>query len=387
MTQPVSWEKYYQAYPINKKMIWLNNCGTTPASDFILEEMHNYLESAAQEGTESKTFIYSQIKSENQEILGRLINTKPGHIALLHNTAEGMNMISHGLTLKPNEQILLMEDEYPSNVYPWEHWQQKGVTLNFIPLADTPESFLDNVHKHITRQTRVIALSAVHWCTGMPLPLREIAVLCKEQGILLVVDGAQAIGHVPIDVDGWGIPFLSFSCWKWLLGPVGMGCLVIPNWALQHVKPLFKGPDSVINSHHYLPYRNELKPSAERFMYSTGNLADWVYARASLKMLDGIGFSRVQQRIYELAAYLSGLLRSRGFELPADKYTRNQPSDTWHTGIIAAGKPGLNLSQVVLELKQKGIIVRERSGRLRFAPHIYLAPEQLDKTAVALNTF
>ena len=386
MSQPISWDKYYQAYPINEKTIWLNNCGTTPASRFIVEEMHNFLESSAREGTESTTYVYPRIKAEIQEIFARLINTSPEHIALLHNTAEGMNMVSHGISLRPGDQILLMEDEYPSNVYPWEHWREKGVTLTFIPLADTPEAFLENVHKCITNRTRLIALSIVHWCTGMPLPIREISVLCKEQGILLAVDAAQAVGHVQIDMDEWGVPFLAFSCWKWLLGPVGMGCLVVPGWALQYVKPLFKGPDSVIDSARYLPYRNQLKPTTEQFMYSTGNLADWVYARTSLKMLEGIGFGQVQQRLYELAAYLSGQLRSRGFRLPADKYTNNQPDDTWHTAIIVADKPGLDTSRAVQELKSRGVITRERSGRIRFAPHIYNSFEQPDKIGAILDS-
>jgi len=375
MEQTIDWERYYDAYPVNRQSIWLNNCGVTPASTFVMEEMQAYLAAYALAAYDAEGYALPVVQGEIQTLLAKLLHCQPHSIALIHNTAEGISMVSHGLNLKAGDEVLIMQDEYPSNVYPWEHWQEKGVVITFIPMAATPAGFLENFRKQLTEQTRVVALSAVHWCTGMPLPLKEIVALCKARDILCVVDGAQGVGHVPIDVDGWEIPVLVFSCWKWLMGPLGMGCLIIRQDALGKIKPLFKGPDAVMDSLHYLPYQQQLKPTAERYMYSTANFNDWVYFRASLKMLDKIGFDKVQQRLYDLASYLAGQLKERGFDFAADCYT---PGNI-RSAIVAAGKPGFDAAKAARELQSQGIILRERQGRLRFAPHIYNSFAQMDR--------
>src|SRR5690606_20019129 len=116
-----------------------------------------------------------------------------------------------------------------------------------------------------------------------------------------------------LDVKACNIGYMAFSAWKWLLGPVGLGMLYVSKDRLERLRPVFKGTESVAGGEGYLPYREALKPTADRFAYSSGSINDWVYFDASLAYLEGIGFERVRSRILELAGHLSDRLRDTGF--------------------------------------------------------------------------
>lgn len=322
---------------------------------------------------------YLGVKASIYKRLGSLLNAGTDELALIHHTAEGMNFISHGLSLAPGDEILLLENEYPSNVYPWERWREKGVALKTVPCDAGPSEFLASFEAALTGRTRIAALSAVHWCTGLPLPLREVGRICRERNIELAVDGAQGVGLLDLDVKACGIGYMSFSAWKWLLGPLGLGILYVSRERLEALKPVFKGTESVVQDENYLPYKTAWKPGADRFAYSTGNFNDWVYFEASLAYLEGIGFSRARARILELAARLAGGLRERGFAVQSDAFGGAA------TGIVAASRAGLDSAGAVKALRQRGIIAAERLGRIRLAPHIYNSEAQIDRVLLELG--
>lgn len=375
-----SWNEIYKLYPVNDYLIYLNNCGTTPASKTVIDEINNYLEDYSKYGILGRKYSFNDIKESIQTILSALLNCEKDEVAIIHNTAEGMNLISYGLNLKKDDEILLLENEYPSNVYPWEHWRKKGVIIKFINLKNNPEEFLENFNKHISKKTKVASISAVHWCTGMPLPLELIGRVCKNKGILFIVDGAQGVGHINIDVKEWNIDALSFSAWKWLLGPLGVGVLIIRKNILERINFVFKGTSSIYNDHNYLPYRDDIKNNAERYIYSTPNFNDWIYFNAILIFLNKIGFKNIMNRIYELSNYLSEKLRKEDFILDRDAFLE------YNTGIITAKKNEADSNKIVKYLLENNIITAERFGRIRFAPHIYNSFEQIDKVIDVINS-
>lgn len=366
----MDWNSVEERFPAAQKYIWLNNAGTTPAGRFAVEAVSSYMSAYAEAGMLQDRVRLDALKRGIQTILGRLVGAEPEDIALVRNTSEGMNLVSHGLRLREGDRILLLEQEYPSNVYPWEHWKTKGVSIGFIPTGRTPDEFLENLTRALTPSTRLVSISAVHWCTGMPLPVRKTAALCVERGVELAVDGAQGVGHVELDMR-WGVSFMAFSAWKWLLGPLGLGALVIPRAKLGLLDPVFKGTESVTDERTYFPYRDTLKPTAERYMYSTASFLDWVYFHASLEFLDRIGFPAVTARIHRLARLLASGLEERGFRVLAS----NHPGTP--TGIIAAEKHGLDASRAVGMLLARGVVSQERLGRIRLSPHVYLTEDRI----------
>ena len=372
------WELAHDAYPVNHQLIWLNNCGTTPAGTHIVQVVSRFMKGYSEKGVLTDVVSYHDVRKSIKGILSRLLNCDPDELCLIHNTAEGMNFISHGLGLAPGDEIILLENEYPSNVYPWIHWKKKGVNLFTTPMEMSPEAFLERFSGMITDRTRVVSISVVHWCTGMPLPIHQVGALCRERGIDLVVDGAQGVGIQPIDVKKAGISYMAFSAWKWLLGPLGLSVLYVSKERLEELDPIFIGTESVVRDQEYLPYKSDLKPTADRFTFSTANFNDWVYFQAALKFLDDIGFEKARQRLFELSEYLSQGLRQVGFQVLADRFPRHP------TGITVCEKPGVPSHVIVQQLKENRVVAVERLGRIRFSPHIYILPHQLDEVVQIL---
>jgi cysteine desulfurase / selenocysteine lyase len=370
----VDWRAVHAEFPVNQHLVWLNNCGISPPPAAVIAAMEAHLRAYAERGVLGVAGEHAVHESVRRR-LAALIQAEPDEIALIHNTAEGLTFISHGLELAPGERILLLENEYPSNVYPWQHWRERGVALDFAPLAATPAAFLAGFRAALTPATRVVSLSAVHWCTGLPLPLAEIGELCAGRGIDLVVDGAQGVGLVPLDVHRLGVAAMAFSAWKWLLGPLGLGALYVRRDRLARLRFPFKGTGSVVDDEVYLPYRDALKPGTDRYVLSTPNFNDWVYFDASLAYLERIGFAAVMARIHALTRHLAEALRRAGFALTADAFPDAD------TGILAASKPGHEARALVAALGRGGIVAAARLDRVRLAPHVYLLEHQLDAVA------
>lgn len=368
----MDWQPVYQAYPVNRDFIWLNNCGTVPAGEHILKRMNHFLSGYAHQGVFTDAASYAHVKQRIKSIVAGIIGCSAEELAIIHHTAEGMNYISHGLNLEPNSEILLLENEYPSNVYPWLHWKEKGVTIKTIPMERSPERFLSSLKQLINEKTRAIAISGVHWCTGMPLPVHDIGSLCRNAEITFVLDGAQTVGMKPLNVKQDGIDYMAFSAWKWLMGPLGSGMMYVSGDRISTLKPIFIGTESVVDDDQYLPYKSELKPNADRFTISTGNFNDWVYWLASLEFLETIGFDIVRERIYELSRYLTHGLKNIGFQVCSDQFP-DHPS-----GIVVCEKPEIPSRMIMDHLKKNRVVAAERLGKIRFSPHIYNSFEQLD---------
>lgn len=367
----------HDAYPANASHTWLNNAGTTPAGSHITARMARHYEQLATVGPEHTDPGFVAVLGRIKGHLSRLLNTEHANIALIHNTAEGMTMLSLGLTLEAGDEILLLENEYPSNVYPWQPWADKGVVINFVPAGRSPETFLSDFLARLTPRTRVVALSMVHWCTGMPLPYQQLAELCHERDIFFALDGSQGIGQLPLDFGKLAPAALCFSAWKWLLGPLGLGVLVADPATVSKLSSPFRGTDSVTNPSSYLPYQTAQKATAERYRYSTANTNDWVYFDESLEFLSSFGFERIQARILELTSRLWTPLREHGF---TSGYDHDEP----RSGILCVEKPGCDMQKVAEVLAKEGIVARVRLGRLRLAPHVYLSEAQLDRVTSLL---
>jgi selenocysteine lyase/cysteine desulfurase len=160
-----------------------------------------------------------------------------------------------------------------------------------------------------------------------------------------------------------------------------MGILFVSKEKLDVLEPIFIGTESVVQAREYLPYKSELKPTADRFTFSTANFNDWVYFEAALEFLQDIGFFDVRERIFELCAHLSRELAKIGFKVLSDQFP------DYPTGIVVCEKPGVRADKIVEHLKKNNIIAAERLGRVRFSPHVYISPEQLDEVIQVLERY
>ncbi|EOQ86992.1 aminotransferase, class V [Leptospira yanagawae serovar Saopaulo str. Sao Paulo = ATCC 700523] len=381
-----NWKGISEYFPVQKESVWLNYCGTTPMSTYAIEMMNAYFLEYAKFGIFAPNFSEPQIKKEIRNYLSQILHCDPSEIGIVHNTSEGMNFYSHSIQIPKGKRILVLENEYPSNVYPWEHWQSKGVSLSFVKVGKTPDEFLENLKFELNKNdVYLLSLSPVHWCTGVVFDMDAVSKLCETYNTKLVIDGSQAVGHIPLDFSKTKVAFCAFAAWKWLLGPLGLGVIYISKEESKGFQLVFKGQASVVNDSNYFPYRDEWKPAAEQFEQSTINFNDWIYFFASLRMLSTLGFDRVQERIYEVAGMLKDILHELGFTLESDLFPHVK------TGILAiTGHKNPNQFQpeaIQAHLKGKGIITAVRLGRLRMAPHIGIEGEHIQRVKTHLQTY
>ncbi len=371
----MNWQKIQQDFLINEERIWLNNCGVSPMPNQVIERMRDYHEGFARHCIARQDTTLFEARDNIKKILALLLNCSPDELAVIHNTAEGMNFISYGYPFEEGDEVIHLQDEYPSNVYPWQNRPDKQLSLRPVALGADDEEFLHNLEQQITEKTRVISLSAVHWLSGRPLPLEAAGALCKKNNIDLVVDGAQGVGHVPIDFEKIGVAYGAFSAWKWLLGPLGLGVLYIRKEKLEKLKPVFMSTGSVVNDEEYLPYRQQLKPDTERYNYSTPSFQDYAYFEASLSYLQQIGFTRVIDHIQQLAQKLREGLQQIGFNVISG----------FSSAIVSTASEKLDAAQLVQRLEEKKIHGSLRAARVRLAPHIFNSEEQLAEVCKILQ--
>jgi selenocysteine lyase/cysteine desulfurase len=372
------WDEIRKLFPIHEQCTYLNNAGVAPPSRRVLESLDAYHRDHALYGFQKAVLAFKDTGPEIKEILAEFLGCAPACVALTHNTSEGMNIVAQGYPWKPGDCVLGMDLEYPANVYPWWNLERRGVRhLRLKPTNS--EQDLSALENRIDASVRVVAVSAVDWCSGFVLDLARLGALCSERGVLLVVDVAQALGAMPLEAEAAGVAAMAGSGWKWLMGPVGVGVFYCHPNLLEKLDLVFVGTDTVVEAHKYLDYRFEPKPDASRFEFSTPNVNDWVYLLAAIRLLREIGLDKVRERILSLNDYLrEGLARKR-------LHVRGSEKKEEQSGILSFWREDLDASEAVRRLAAQDIFVAARDGAIRVSPHIYNNEEDMDRLLEALD--
>lgn len=237
-SDPDYWGKIRDLFPMPRDETYFNasTIGAQPQMvvDAVIHHMQHYAINIAKtdwkEGGQellSGYFPYVEIR----EKLGKLINAGFDEISLIQNATMGMNYISNGMELESGDEIIMTDKEHVGGKSGWEVMaKRKGVIINQVKIpvpANDQEEIIYRVKKAITTKTRVITVPHIISAYGLILPVKEICSIAQEKGILTVIDGAQAIGHIPIDVRDMGCDVYYSSPHKWLLAPPGNGMLYI----------------------------------------------------------------------------------------------------------------------------------------------------------------
>jgi L-cysteine/cystine lyase len=246
---------------------------------------------------------------------GRVVGADAARIALTSNTTDGLNVVAWGIDWRAGDEIVMPAMEHPGMSVPLATLARRaGLTLRLVDPDGTGEGLADAVAGVIGPRTRLVALSHVAWTTGAVLDVAGVARHAREAGALVLVDGAQSAGAIPVDPAAIGADAYAFPAHKWLLGPEGLGALWISEEAMERVDLTASGfesgtdnrPGGVLTPH----------PGARRHEVSTlpaGLLAGW---RASLEWLEGLGWEWIHRRVREVhAAARSALGRIRGVRL------------------------------------------------------------------------
>jgi cysteine desulfurase/selenocysteine lyase len=376
--EPFDVNRYRSEFPITEKYAFLSHSAISPISRPVAHAVSAYLEQAQHEFAMGYLPQLIGRFGEFKQRFGQLINAaSPDEIVPMPNTAAGINTVAVSLPLRAGDNVLVLDGDYPANVYPWQQLAYKGVLTKVVPQRDGGLD-LNMLEARIDRRTRVIALSTVMFATGFRNDIEAVGKICKDRGIYFAVDGIQSLGAFPIDVQACNIDFLAAGSQKWLLSTPGAGFLYVRRERLAELEPgAYVGASSVVDFMNYLDYNLTFPNTADRFNLGTPNVANVLALLASVTMLQEVGIDQVSRQILGLIDALIDDLQERGYELVASTAPEHR------SGIIVAKVADAEAARIKLE--QAGVIATVRGGGLRFAPHFYNTLDEVLQVGAILD--
>jgi cysteine desulfurase / selenocysteine lyase len=301
---------------------------------------------------------------QTKNLITNWINARGAdEIALVPDTATGINIAANSLPLRAGDNILVIDGDYPANIYPWLNLTPRGILVKWVPTRDGGVD-LDVLAARIDKRTRVIAVSTAMFATGFRNDVEAIGALCRERGIYFVVDAIQTLGAFPLDVQAAGIDFVACGGQKWLLGVMGSGFLFCRRELLDELQlGAYVGAASVVDPYNFLDYNFTLQPTADRFALGTPNLFGSIALEAVFEMFGEIGAQMIADRVFHLTEILIADLRDRGY----DFVTNLDPNH--RSGILIVDVPEPEQSRQ--KLLDARVVTSVRGAGLRIAPHFY----------------
>ena len=302
----------------NSKMVYFDNGATTLKPDVVrnkIMEYYNKYTSNIHRGDYTNSLKVSGLYDECRDIIRNFINAKhSSEIIFTSGTTESLNMVAFGYfknKLKSGDEVLITESEHASNVLPWFILQKEmGIKVKYIPLNDNYEVTTSALKNAITDKTRVVSIAGITNVVGDIRNIKEISKICHNNNILLVIDAAQSIAHMKIDVQDMDIDFLAFSGHK-VYGPTGVGVLYGKFDLLQELVPINYGGgmNAIFNDDGYV----ELRDLPDRLEAGTPNIEGVLGLGEAIKYIDNIGIDKIYKYEHDLRKYLIDRLSELDF--------------------------------------------------------------------------
>lgn len=356
-------DKIRQQFPIlfqevnDEPLVYLDNAATTQKPKAVLDRLTYYYEhdnANVHRGVHTLAERATKDYEAAREKVRAFINAKETAETLFtRGTTTSLNWVakSYGdLAVEAGDEIVISYMEHHSNIIPWQQLaERKGATLKYIEI--TADGFLDmdSAKQQITDKTKIVSIAHVSNVLGVINPVAELAELAHNHGAVLVVDGAQAVPHMPVDVQAIDADFYVFSGHK-MCGPTGIGVLYGKRELLDQMEPVEFGGEMIdfVNL-----YDSTWKELPWKFEAGTPNIAGAIALGAAIDFLTEIGLEDIHQHEAELVAYvLPQLLAIEGLTV----YGPQDPAH--HTGVLAFNLDGLHPHDTATALDMEGVAVR-----------------------------
>jgi cysteine desulfurase/selenocysteine lyase len=290
-----------------KPLVYLDNAATSQKPRPVIEAIGRFysaenanIHRGVHFLSERATGAYEAVRAR----VARFLNaSSPGEIVFTRGTTEAINLVAQSWgrsTIRPGDEILVTGMEHHSNLVPWQLLAgQAGATVRAVPITDSGELDLDAFDRLLNDRTRLLALTHISNALGTVNPVRELAARARERGVITLVDAAQSVPHLPVDVQSLGCDFLAFSGHK-VFGPTGVGVLYGREALLERMPPWQGGGDMIESV--TLEESTFARPPA-RFEAGTPMIAEVIGLGAALDYVESLGFGPIGARENELLAY------------------------------------------------------------------------------------
>jgi selenocysteine lyase/cysteine desulfurase len=320
----------------------------------------------------------------------KLVNASADRIALIPAASYGMAIIAKNLAtkkgLKPGQHILLVQDEFPSDVYAWDEiCAQKSLRIRTISPPDNIDErgkvWNQRLISAINTETCLVAISPVHWADGTLFDLKAIAHACKLNDALFVIDGTQSVGALPLDIQEIKPDALVCAGYKWLMGPYSCGFAYFGPY-FDDGSPLEQNWINRVGSNDFknlVNYQSNYRSGAWR--YNVGEQSNFILnpmLTDSIENLMNWGIENIQEYCKNLVDEPIQKLRNIGYRIENEQYRAN------HLFGIRLPENG-DISLIQSRLTERNIYVSFRGSAIRISPHVYNDMEDLDGLLEALK--
>jgi cysteine desulfurase/selenocysteine lyase len=373
-----------------KPLVYLDNAATTQKPRAVIDALVHYYEHqnanihrAIHTLGEEATAAYEETRAK----VSRFINApRPENIVFTRSATEALNLVAYAwgrANVREGDEIVLSQMEHHSNMVPWQRLAQEvGATVKYIGVTDEGTLDLDGLDDIITEKTKLVSVTQVSNAFGTINPLSRIIAAAHRRGALAMVDGAQSVPHMPVDVQAMDCDFLAFSAHK-MLGPTGVGALYARYELLEAMEPFQSGGEMISRVRLEGATWNDVP---WKFEAGTPNIADVIAFSAALDYLSALGMDNVRAHEQEMTAYALGRLRQ------VEDLTIYGPQDaSQRGGVVSFNYPDIHAHDVGTILDREGVAIRaghhcaqplmrrfDMAGTARASFYIYNTQEEVD---------
>ncbi len=299
-------------------------------------------------------------------MFAEMINANKENIALIPSASYGLAIAKKNIQLHPSQNILLLDQEFPSNIYAWRKLSKEtGATIITVK-KETGQTWTEAILSKIDDKTGLAAIPNCHWTDGSIINLVQVSDKIKKTNAKLVIDASQSVGVYPLDINKIKPDFLVTVGYKWLLGPYGLGYLYSDEKYFDDGKPIEYNWINKNGSEDFtrlVDYNDAYKPGARRF--DAGEFSSFIHipmAKAALTQILEWGIENIQETLSELTSQIAIMAKERGFE------TTNN-SRAGH--IIGIKFSESKAKEIGRKLTDNKIYISFRGTSMRIAPHLY----------------
>ena len=390
---PILKREVHDGYPL----VYLDNAATSQKPVQVIAEITRYYRDSnanIHRGVHTLSQEASALYDDVREDVRALINApSEREVIFTHNTTESINLVAHAwgrAHLREGDEVVLTEIEHHSNIVPWQLLRdERGIVLKFISMLPDGTLDLDEARRLITDRTRLLGVTQMSNALGTIVPVQALAALAHEHGAIVLVDGAQSVPHMPVDVQELGADLLAFSAHK-MLGPTGVGVLWGRMELLETMQPFLGGGEMILTVTLEQSTWNDIPA---KFEAGTPNIAGVVGFGAAIKYLRKLDLRRVREHEIELVDYA---LRRIGDVPGVTIFGPPDPND--RGGVISFELEGVHAHDVGQVLDSRGVAVRtghhcaqpvmaklEVTATARASFYLYNTPAEVDVLVAAVE--
>ena len=306
MSELLDVKKDFPVLVNNKDLVYLDTGATALKPQSVIDKINEYYTLYGvnvNRGVYTLSYQATLEYEQTRTLTAKFLNAKEKEIVFTKGASNGLNMVAFGfgmVYLEEGDEVITSELEHHSNVLPWmEVCKKKKANLKYIPLDSTGRITVEAFQKTLSSKTKVVALTYVSNVMGYITPIEEITKIAHERGIIVVVDAAQAVPHMRIDVTSLDCDFLAFSAHK-MMGPTGFGILYGKYKYLKKMKPVEYGGDMIDIVE---KYSNITKDAPFKFETGTPPVAEAIAFKEAIRYIEAIGYDKIKMHEETLLQY------------------------------------------------------------------------------------